>query len=172
MRMLNFGREALPKATSLLNAGTNFGFQNQRTIILDSITASISMGFPDPSYAAGFTESFVNLWLVPPGETPQFSPDPLAQYAGPGWAEWAGDFTGNTMIFDPAGVMTEIGNGPPIPGGLFTAIVKANAPEAANIVLSIKTATAIPTGALWVLHIDVQGAARADVEVGLTFGVY
>lgn len=164
MRSITFALEPVE-----LNAGANQVAQVSRDIVIRAILGSLSIGFPilTPGEAAptGFAEAFHNMWLVAVGQVPQFSQDAYRYYQGPPPVAWGMDFVNMTVQTTAAQVM---GAGM-VPGGLFSRIVKTQAPTAANDSFAISgLAIPVPATSFIVLHADAQSAVPADVEFGAT----
>ena len=166
MRSIVFAAEPVE-----LNCGANQVAQVSRDIVIRGIIGSLSIGFPltQPGQVlpTGFAEAFFNMWVTAVGQPPQFSTDAYKYYQGPPPPAWGNDLVNMTVQTVGAKVM---GAGM-VPGGLFSRIIKANAPQAENDSFSITDLELfVPATSFIVLHADAQssGSFAADVEFGTT----
>ena len=132
-------RSAIFAREAILNGnGVDFSWPITFSGTIDAVSGNVSLGFPmgyvaattanipSPSQTpAAFAEALVNCWIA--SAQPTFSSDAPAFYAGPPPAG-LGDFTGPQSNVSPNQPVTIFGAGSPVPGGLFSVILKSNPP--------------------------------------------
>ena len=177
MKSAIFAREAI-----LNGDGADFSWPITFTGTIVAFSGNVSLGFPmgfipattanvpNPSLTpAPFAEALINCWIS--SGQPTFSNDPPAFYTGPP-TPGLGDFGGPTPYVTAGQPVTIFGDGPPVPGGLFSMILKTSPPAGVQLPFG-QTNLSIPVtpGQFVVFHADASSlppGTPIDVEWGMT----
>ena len=166
MKSISFGWEA----ANLLNDGANGFVQVANQIVLNALQGNVSIAFPSArsgyfgaNTQSGFSEVLATGYIA--SDKPTFGGGASEYFYGPVVPN--GDFV-NASGLNAAGVKIA-GSAAPTPGGLFSSILKTNAPDAASVPISISgLSVVIPAGSWIVLHADHMGVGPCDFEIQLT----